>query len=634
MLSTTKKGWITGGYSDLVLAGGVLLIMGLMVMRLPTSVIDGLVAVNIAMGIGLLLIAIYVPSPVMFNSFPSVLLISTLFRLSLSVATTRLILLEADAGNIIQAFGSFVAGGNLVVGIVIFAIITVIQFIVIAKGAERVAEVSARFTLDAMPGKQMSIDSDLRSGLIEKEEAKRRRTLLEKESQLNGALDGAMKFVKGDAIASIVIVLINLVGGLTIGVMQRGLDFGTALSSYSILTIGDGMVAQIPALLGAMAAGLVVTRTTSDEDNLGETIGRQLGSQPKAIMVTGVISLLLALVPGFPSSVFLCLSALLFLVTYQSAPQKLNVLLAKVRGQTPVDVLENPSPDAGGLSFFAEPLVFELPTRYANRQVDIVRMLDETKQIISDELGVPMPEPILKWIGAESKPRILIYEIAVELKVEEFDEAADELGNIRICFERSMRLHAGEFLGVQEVSEILDSATRAFPALVREVTRHVANQQLADVLRQLVQENIPIRNLRDILQALAEWGPKEKTSAGLTEFARVGLNRYITARFTKEDGNIHAVTISPQTEAELRASLKETITGVVLTLAPDQVNRIRTDLINELNNTESDPVVLTAIDLRRHVRNIISVQAPMTSVLSFQELLPTVSVLPVAEITS
>ena len=252
-------------YGDVVLAFGVMAIMCLMVLRLPTSVIDVLVAVNIAFGIALLLVALYVPHPVAFNSFPSVLLLTTLFRLSLSIATTRLILLDADAGHIIDAFGRFVAGGNLVVGIVVFIIITIVQFIVIAKGAERVAEVAARFTLDAMPGKQLSIDSDLRSGLIDKDEAKRRRSLLERESQLNGALDGAMKFVKGDAIASIIIVIVNLLGGLTIGMLQRDMSAGDAMHLYSILTIGDGMVAQIPALLSAMAAGLIVTRSAGDD---------------------------------------------------------------------------------------------------------------------------------------------------------------------------------------------------------------------------------------------------------------------------------------------------------------------------------------------------------------------------------
>src|SRR5688500_1370108 len=304
------------GYNDLVLAVGAVLIIGVMILPLPMVVLDALVAMNIAIGFGLLMLSIYIPTPVAFSSFPSVLLLTTLFRLSISIAITRSILLHAEAGHIVETFGKMVAGGNLVVGLVVFLIITVVQFIVIAKGAERVAEVAARFTLDAMPGKQLSIDSDLRSGLIDKDEARRRRTLLEQESQLNGALDGAMKFVKGDAIASIVIVIVNLLGGLTIGVLQRDLPAGEAMQLYSILTIGEGMVAQIPALLSAMAAGLVVTRSASDgnDSHLGDTIGRQISAHPRALMMTSVISALLALVPGFPTLVFLGLAVVAFVL--------------------------------------------------------------------------------------------------------------------------------------------------------------------------------------------------------------------------------------------------------------------------------------------------------------------------------
>src|SRR5207344_2045122 len=245
-------------------------------------------------------------------SFPSAILITTLFRLALAVATTRLILLHGDAGHVIATFGKLVAGGNLIVGMVVFLIVTVVQFIVIAKGAERVAEVAARFTLDAMPGKQLSIDSDLRSGLIDKDEAKRKRRNLEMESKLHGSLDGAMKFVKGDAIAGIVIIVINLLGGLAIGVMMQDLDIGTAMTKYSILTIGEGMVAQIPALLGAMAAGLIVTRTSDEEDkHLGDSIRKQVMAKPRVLMVAGGICVLMAFVPGFPVTVFLTLAIFL-----------------------------------------------------------------------------------------------------------------------------------------------------------------------------------------------------------------------------------------------------------------------------------------------------------------------------------
>ncbi|HET9644245.1 MAG TPA: flagellar biosynthesis protein FlhA, partial [Burkholderiaceae bacterium] len=300
-------------YSDLLLVAGVVAVLAMMVLPLPPLLIDALVGLNIAIGVVLLLVSLYIVSALEFSVFPSVLLITTLFRLALSIATTRLILLHGHAGHIINTFGHMVAGGNLVVGLVVFLIITVVQFIVVAKGAERVAEVSARFTLDAMPGKQLSIDSDLRSGLIDKDEARRKRRELEQESKLHGSLDGAMKFVKGDTIAGIVIIVINLIGGLAIGVMQQGMDVSSAMLKYSILTIGEGMVAQISALLSAMAAGLMVTRTTDEgkDRHLGDAIGRQITAKPRVLLVAASLCVLLATVPGFPWAVFLVLGAVL-----------------------------------------------------------------------------------------------------------------------------------------------------------------------------------------------------------------------------------------------------------------------------------------------------------------------------------
>ena len=284
-VANPSKTWLSR-VSDLVLAGLVIAIIALMILPLPAILLDLLVALNISLGVMLVLMGIYVSKPLQFSAFPSVLLISTLFRLALSVATTRMILLHADAGDIIDTFGTLVAGNNVIVGLVVFLIVTLVQFLVIAKGAERVAEVGARFTLDALPGKQMSIDSDLRSGLIDKMEARSKRQELELESKLHGSMDGAMKFVKGDAIAGIVIIIINLLGGLAVGIFQRGMDAGAAMSKYSILTIGDGMVAQIPALLSAMAAGLIVTRVTDTEsdDHLGDSIQSQLASIPRVLI--------------------------------------------------------------------------------------------------------------------------------------------------------------------------------------------------------------------------------------------------------------------------------------------------------------------------------------------------------------
>ncbi|HJX54385.1 MAG TPA: flagellar biosynthesis protein FlhA, partial [Polyangia bacterium] len=306
-------------YSDIALAVLLAVIVGMMIVPLPTFVLDLFVTLNIAAAVSLLLIAIYVSEALRIATFPSLLLITTLFRLAIEVSATRLILLKANAGQVIYAFGNFVVAGNLVVGVVVFFILTMIQFIVIAKGSERVAEVGARFTLDAMPGKQMSIDAELRAGHIDRAEARRRRTLLAREAQFFGSMDGAMKFVKGDAIAGIIILLTNIVGGLVVGIVQKGMEPAAAAKTYTLLTIGAGLVSQIPALVISTAAGIIVTRVSSEEEggHLGKDIGRQILAQPKALAIAAVLLGLLAIVPGLPAVPFAVLAALLGLVAYR-----------------------------------------------------------------------------------------------------------------------------------------------------------------------------------------------------------------------------------------------------------------------------------------------------------------------------
>lgn len=298
--------------SDLMIAMLLMAIIFMMILPLPTWLVDILIGLNMSIAVVLLMVAIYLQTPLEFLAFPSVLLITTIFRLSLSITTTRLILLEADAGKIIETFGNFVVGGNLIVGLVIFLIITVVQFLVITKGSERVAEVSARFSLDGMPGKQMSIDSDMRAGLIDMEQARQRRQNVEKESQLFGSMDGAMKFVKGDAIAGIIIIFVNILGGISVGVLQQGMSAGEALELFSILTIGDGLVSQIPALIISVTAGIIVTRVTTEEsEDLGKDISKQITGKPGALMIGGVLLLGFAMIPGFPTVTFLTLAAII-----------------------------------------------------------------------------------------------------------------------------------------------------------------------------------------------------------------------------------------------------------------------------------------------------------------------------------
>jgi type III secretion protein V len=631
-------------YGDVVLATGVIAILGLLVLRLPTPLMDVLVAANIGFGVALLLIAIYVPHPVAFNSFPSVLLISTLFRLALSVATTRLILLDAHAGEIITAFGQLVAGGNLIVGVVVFIIITVVQFIVIAKGAERVAEVAARFTLDAMPGKQLSIDSDLRSGLIDRDEARRRRSLLEQESQMNGALDGAMKFVKGDAIASIIIVIVNLLGGLTIGVLQRGMAVGDAMQLYSILTIGDGMVAQIPALLSAMAAGLVVTRSAADaqDSNLGETIGRQVTAYPRALRITGVVSLLLAIVPGFPLLVFGGLGGLLLFVAKYVSPQQsaaqqpafANSSNTAKHGGTGTPATMDPAASA-------QPLVIEY-AESGSQAVDadaLRRSVAESISAAGAAFGVRFPDPALVCVTQTAAPawRIAIFDVAVASAEA---GAAFSVKALQDGLQDALQRHAGRFVGVQETNDLLEAAAAQYPALVKEVLRQIPTQKVAEVFRSLLHEGIPLRNLRDVLEALAEWGSREKEAGGLTEFARIGLKRYMTSRWADADNQVHAFVVAAAAEDLMRQGLVETPAGVLLRLSPRHIAQLRASVQEQLAHLAHlaasaeryRAAVITSADLRRHLRQLIEPLSPELAVISYQELLPSVQIHPLGTV--
>jgi type III secretion protein V len=633
--ATSKSLFDFRRYGDIVLALGVMAIMGLMVLRLPTVFIDALVAINIGCGIALLLIALYLPHPVSFSSFPSVLLISTLFRLSLSVATTRLILLDAHAGHIIDAFGHFVAGGNLVVGIVVFIIITIVQFIVIAKGAERVAEVAARFTLDAMPGKQLSIDSDLRSGLIDKDEAKRKRGLLEKESQLHGALDGAMKFVKGDAIASIIIVIVNLLGGLTIGVLQRGLPAGEAVELYSILTIGDGMVAQIPALLSAMAAGLVVTRGAGDghDGHLGESIGRQVIAHPRALMMTGFIALLFAFVPGFPALIFIAIAAGAFALARYAMGQARkadadapNFSQSHGRRAQHEGSAHAASSPHGAI---AQPLTIELRPGILEPAAlsDLRQASFEAVANRGASLGIQLPEPAIS-IGQPDAPawRILIFDdvVAASDPAAAFDAEA-----LQRELQAVLTRHADRYIGVQEVSDLLDAAAEQYPALVKEVQRQVPVQRIAEVVRNLLREGIPVRSLRDVLEALAEWSGREKDTGNLTEFVRMQLKRYMTSRFADADRRINALIVDGATEDLVRRALTETPAGMMLMLPRQKITELRESVRAALAQINAaTPVLITSVDLRRHLRQVLEPIRPSLPVISYQELLPDVEIQP------
>jgi type III secretion protein V len=670
------------GYSDIILAFGVVAIVALMILPLPLVVIDILVAINILIAVTLLLLAIYVPTPTAFSSFPSVILLTTLFRLSLSVATTRLILLDADAGQIIVTFGKMVAGGNMVVGIVVFVIITVVQFIVIAKGSERVAEVAARFTLDAMPGKQMSIDSDLRSGVIDKEEMLRRRHLLELESQMNGALDGAMKFVKGDAIAGIIIVIVNILGGLAIGIMQKNLSAAEAAHTYSLLTIGDGLVAQIPALLTSISAGLIITRSTSDDSSthLGKMIASQMTNYPKAITICGVFALLFTLIPGFPWIVFLIIgTTLLSITSINKIPTTLRKKLSLPiqKEQPPIE-----KPDQSNSLTPPPAIVFTVERSMLAliNQKQLMTTLEDTIKSVQQEYGVPIPSPqlnissqipalsyTLSAHGIDIGNGILKknqyfhfkpYEIPTPqspqasltandylpaLQGEWIEEPSPDATGQYLNADTLLTHHLhqtftqnlGLFLGIQEASDLVTLWNNDYPDLIKEMLRVVTPQILTELLKRLLQESIPIRHLREIFEAITDAGSRERDVTLLFEHIRIALKQHISNRYAGSTRYLKALLVHPELEETLRQSIQQSGKNHQPTLDPNILQQIMVQLRNtklELNDDWEKVVLICSMEIRRHIRKLTEDEFFSLPILSYQELAGDINIDPIGHL--
>ena len=627
-VANPSKTWLSR-VSDLVLAALVIAIIALMILPLPAILLDLLVALNISLGVMLVLMGIYVSKPLQFSAFPSVLLISTLFRLALSVATTRMILLHADAGDIIDTFGSLVAGNNVVVGLVVFLIVTLVQFLVIAKGAERVAEVGARFTLDALPGKQMSIDSDLRSGLIDKLEARSKRQELELESKLHGSMDGAMKFVKGDAIAGIVIIIINLLGGLTVGIFQRGMDAGAAMQKYSILTIGDGMVAQIPALLSAMAAGLIVTRVTdtNTDDHLGDSIQSQLASIPRVLIVSGVVCLLMSLVPGFPTGVFIVLG-LLFSFIGASLIPTIRKRMDKMSQPAMNSVFNSrqeqmePTVDETALVEVQQsvPLLIELPAVYGarGRDKELLVAVDSEFEKIQTQIGFALPNIKFHWHKkAEPTWSFEMYEVPV---LEERIEPNTEVEHISNAVRESLRRHLTMFLGIQETGGLLAQASVDYPDIVKEALRSIPLQNVAEILRNLIEEEVSIRNVRGILESLVKSAAHEKDTGNLTEFVRIALARQICHQHAVNQ-NLNALALEPSLEEKLLESVRASGGNRQFSLDPAQAEGLRNALRVAIEKHKPN-VVVSHLQIRKQLRQYVQAISFDTPVLSYNELTP------------
>ncbi len=688
--------------ADLMLAALLVCIVFMMILPLPTTLIDLLIGINLSLAAILLMASVYLQDVVQLSSFPSILLLTTLFRLSLAISTTRLILIQGDAGHIIDTFGQFVIAGNLVVGLVVFLILTIVNFMVITKGSERVAEVSARFSLDSMPGKQMSIDSDMRGGQIDMDEAKRRRSKLQMESQLYGAMDGAMKFVKGDAIAGLIIIAINLIGGISIGTLQRGMTFNAAVERYSLLTIGDGLVTQIPALFISMTAGFIVTRVSSDlNKDLGTDIVTQLMNEPKALLITAFILAIFAVVPGFPFFVFVALSCacaaagvLTIRLRKRSSSakraQRMPSLLPALAANSPApsfpDDDANDDTPVEGITFsLVVPLIVDISSavRNAIRPNRLDREVARVRRALYFDLGVPFPGVHLRLNDnlAEGQYRIMVNEIPVAAGMVRMGwfivrETEDNLNMFSIPFERGddflpntpsfwvqmkhlplveragiqtmtasgmltfhlahvLKGHAAEFIGIQETMYLMSKMQENFGELTREATRILPVITITDVLQRLVREQISIRDMRTILEALVEWGQREKDPIILCEHVRGSLSRYITHKFSAGQNIIPAYLISKEIEDAVRGAVRQTSGASYLALSPDVHRQLVASIkgvVGDISAQMIAPVLLAPMDIRRFMRKIVERDFPDLAVLSYQELDPSSNVQPLARI--
>jgi type III secretion protein V len=682
--------------NDIVLAALIVCIIFMMILPLPTWLIDALIAMNMCISAILLMVAMYLPNPLAFSSFPSVLLITTLFRLAIGIATTRLILLNGDAGHIVYTFGNFVVGGNLVVGLVVFLILTIVQFVVITKGAERVAEVGARFSLDAMPGKQMSIDGDMRAGVIDMDEARRRRSLVEKESQLYGSMDGAMKFVKGDAIAGLIIVAVNLLGGILIGTMQRGMPLGKAVEVYSILTIGDGLIAQIPALFISICAGMIVTRVTTVDggaSNVGKDIGTQLLSQPKAFLIGTAVMVGFGLIPGMPTVTFLVLALVIGTVGITMLRGERKLVDAKTGRVTTVTAMEADAQARAPVAANEDTEGFSLTVPL---MVDVHAGLERvfSPELLNDELvkirralyfdlGIVFPGIQLRYnhrlppetysiLLAEvpvSQGRLRAGHVLVRETPENLTalsipfetdrkflpnlatiwasaELKDSLARAGIAFMEPTQLlsyhiafvlkkYAADFIGIQETRALITNLEQRFPELAKDLQRELPIHKIAEILQRLASEEVSIRNLRAVGEALIEWGQKEKDSVLLTEYVRMALKRHISHKHSSGQNILPAYLLAPAVEDSVRGAIRQTSAGSYLALDPQLSKALVASIrkaVGDLSLSMQRPVLLTSMDIRRYVRKMIEQELYELPVISYQELTTEINIQPLARV--
>jgi len=664
---------------DVLVAIVFVFLVGIIIIPIEPAILDILLVVNISLALIIILVTLFITEILQLSTFPSVLLLTTLFRLALNISSTRLILTRAEAGDVIEAFGQFVVGGNYVVGLIIFIIITVVQFVVITNGAGRIAEVAARFTLDAMPGKQMSIDADLNAGLIDEAEARERRKKLQREADFYGAMDGASKFVRGDAIAGIVIVLINIFGGLAVGMVQMSMDFATAAQTYIILTVGDGLVAQIPALLVSTAAGLLVTRSTAEE-GFGADFTSQFFHFPKVLGVAALILLILGIVPGLPFWPFFVLASACGFGAYLLQKED-RVIRREEEAVEPEDEeVPPPEEDIRGL-VRADMVEIEIGYNLVSltekgEEGDLLRRITAARRRLAAELGMiirpirirdnlqmPPNSYVIKLKGSEIsqgdlRPGYLLAlnpegvlpeelggiptkEPTFNLPAVWISPAQREEAEMKGCtvvdvatvlithLSEVIRSHAHELLGRQEVKEMVDLVKESRPAVVDELIPELMSiGEIQKVLQNLLRENVPLQDLLTILETLADYAQTTKDTDMLTEYVRRALARSISTRYA-ENNKLSVITIDPGLEKRISESLQQTLYGTYPVLPPEVSQRIVhgvSNLVENLRRRGLSPVVLASPRIRMPFRRMVERILPDLPVLSLHEILPQIEV--------
>jgi flagellar biosynthesis protein FlhA len=671
-------------HTDLLAAVAVVMVVTMLVVPLPSALLDLLITLNISAALAVVVATMYLGKALDFSVFPSLLLLTTMFRLAINVSVTRLILTTGDAGSVVRSFGQFVVGGNVVIGLVIFLILVVIQFVVVTNGAGRVAEVAARFTLDAMPGKQMAIDADLNAGLVTDEQARNRRSEIAREADFYGAMDGASKFVKGDAMAAVLITAINLIGGIVVGMLQHGLSFSAATHNYSLLTVGDGLAAQIPALLISVATGILVTRSASEKD-LGSEIAHQVLRQRKAPLVAGAMISSFALVPGLPKLPFLVIGGMFAAVGWSvrnGLPDELAAGAAaaalpaaeeepalaprdSVMKELPIDPLEL------GIGFGLVPLVDRRSGGTLVRRVSMIRrqIAGELGMVIPpvrihDEIDLDSHEYVLKVRGSEvargrvmaghqlamdpgdvggTLPGIPTHEPAFGLPaiwVPEGQHAeAEALGYTVVDGEsvivthltETIRRHAAQLLTRQDVRQLLDQLKETNEAVVTEVVPDVLSfGEIQRVLQALLAEGVSIRDLGAIVEAVGDKARLTRDPGLLAEYARQALGRAITAPHLDADQTLRAITLDPAIEHEVVTSITQTTDGEYLAMEPARAQAVLSALKSQSEQAAarggSRPVLVCSARVRRHLRRLVEHSIPQLPVCSYNEIAPGISV--------